>query len=255
MRAASQRRGHSRQPAQPAQPARSAAVVSELDRYRYRLFRAGMSIAEIATRERVGVKAVDQSILRVRIEISAYSSEETDMATRKVFVEKLPEAALTISEAMQAKSTVDCLIVEHDPETGETTQVKGLTYIPDHATRLQAVGALRQLLQAVQPKVPLVNVNAPTQNNFALGQGQQPAQLSQPTSAEAIIRAIRAERGLALTDGASTVTVEGNALAVVEKDEELEDDLEGDDDDDNEKVDEEGEEGEGAAPEEPAEDD
>ena len=119
--------------------------------------------------------------------------------------------------------------------------------VPDHKTRLSGHSALIELISSIKANVPLsqVNVDNRSQTNNLLG---LPAHASGPSSAEAVIREIRAARGLALTDGA---VVEGNAnpIALAEIDTELAEEME-EDGDDEEDNDEEGSEDSGESEDE-----
>jgi hypothetical protein len=201
------------------------------DRHRFDLFRAGVSVAEIATRDRVPVTHVEKSILRCREERQRYSQEAVEVAVRQTVLAKLPEASKAISGALQAtrKETVSVVI--------EGEQMEETVDVPDHHTRLKGNTALIELLTAIKVNAPMVNVDARQQTQNVLG---LPAHTGQPSSAEAIIREIRAARGLALTDGATAET--GNVAAVAEVDTELAEEMEDEDDDeDEESEDEDGE--------------
>lgn len=198
---------------------RTTPQINAVDRHRYNLFREGVSLAEIATRDRVTLAQVERSILRCREERQQYSQEAVEVAVRRTVLEKLPESARAISGALQATRHQLVTVVVTDPETEKPVEMQESVEVPDHKTRLSGHSALIELITSIKANVPLsqVNVDARSLTNNNLG---LPAQSSGPSSAEAVIREIRAARGLALTDGA---TVEGNVnpIALQEVDVEL----------------------------------
>lgn len=201
------------------------------DRRRYYASKAGRSSEEIAKDEGVEPSTVEGSITRVRTEYQKFTTEEAGIAVRKALFDILPVVKRTVLGAMDATQLVEQKVIERDPETGATVQLQESVEVPDHYVRLKGVDAFRQVLAVVQPKDPAIVVNANTQNNI-LNQAA-PSVAGQLTSPEAVIRAIRAERGYALTDGkAESVPVE----EVDEEDESGEDDP---DDDDGEYAEEE----------------
>ena len=218
---------------------RQTPGISQADRHRYNLFRDGVSPAEIATRDRVTVSQVERSVLRCREERQRYSQEAVEVAVRRTVLERLPQSSEAISGALTATRKERIAVVVTDPETGEAIQMENSVDVPDHKTRLSGHSALIELISSIKANVPLsqVNVDNRSQTNNLLG---LPAHASGPSSAEAVIREIRAARGLALTDGA---VVEGNAnpIALAEVDvelaEELEDDPEEDEEDSEEEQD------------------
>ena len=225
-----------------------------VDMRRYMDWRAGISALEISARENVRVATIEASIERMRNFAAANTAEMAELSIRAVVRERLPDAAIVIQAAMGA-TTSEAVVVGHD-EDGNPQ----LEYIekPDHKIRLEAVDKVRALFSASQPKTPLVAVNnsntVNTQNNAAgmLGTGSSatlipgmPAQLS----SEAIIRQIRAERGLALP---SETTPDAPPPVLVERDMELDADLDDEDESTDinaelEIVDDEYQDGEGEA--------
>lgn len=211
----------------------SPPQITSADRHRYNLFRDGVSTAEIATRDRVGVAQVEKSILRCREERQRYSQEAIEVAVRRTVLERLPQSSEAISGALTATRKERIAVIVTDPETNQPVQMENTVDVPDHKTRLSGHSALIELISSIRANVPMVNVDARSQTNNVLG---IPAHTAGPSSAEAVIREIRAARGLALTDGA---VVEGtaNPVAMAEIDielaEELEDDEEGDEDEED----------------------
>lgn len=225
-------------------PRASIPAINGVDRRRYRLFRDGMSAAEIATRDRATLAQVEKSILKCRDERQMYSQEAVEIAVRKTVLEKLPEAAQVISEAAKATKYEGVKVLVEDPDTGRKAVMDDSLEVPDHTTRLKAHSALIELISSIKVPVPLSQVNVDarslTQNNLGL-----PAQTGQPSSAEAVIREIRAARGLALTDGATTEQ-EGNAPPMIEVDTELAEELEEDGEDEESEEDDGGDDSEDA---------
>lgn len=219
-------------------PRVSIPAINGVDRHRYRLFRDGMSAAEIATRDRVTLAQVEKSILKCRDERQMYSQEAVEIAVRKTVLEKLPESAEAISGALQATRKQEVTVIIEGEQLTDTVDV------PDHTTRLKGHSALIELISSIKVPVPLsqVNVDARSQTNNVLG---LPAQTGQPSSAEAVIREIRAARGLALTDGATTEQ-EGNAPPMIEVDQELEEELAEDGEDEESEEDDGGDDSEDA---------
>ena len=207
-------------------PSRSSPQITAADRHRYNLFRDGVSLAEIATRDRVAVSQVERSILRCREERQRYSQEAAEVEVRRHVLSLLPDASKAIHGALGATRKERIAVVVTDPETGDSVQMENTVDVPDHKMRLNGNSAMIDLLTAIKANAPMVNVDARSQTNNVLG---LPAHTSGPSSAEAVIREIRAARGLALTDGA---TVEGtaNPVALAEVDVELAEELEDDPD-------------------------
>ena len=204
--------------------------ITSADRHRYRLYREGVSVAEIATRDRVTIAQVERSILRCREERQQFSQEAVEIAVRRTVLERLPEASVAISGALQATKKETVSVVVEGTEMSETVDV------PDHRTRLEGNSALIQLIASIKANVPLsqVNVDARSQTQNVLGMPGM--NQGNPSSAEAIIREIRSARGLALTDGA-TIISGANPPALEEVDTELSEEMEEYDDDDDEAED------------------
>jgi hypothetical protein len=180
----------------------------------------------------VPVGQVEKSILRCREERQTYSQEAVDVAVRRTVLARLPEASMAISGALGAMRYQNITVLVKDPETEESVEMSESVEVPDHKTRLSGHSALVELLNSIKVQGPMVNFDARSQTNNVLG---LPAHIQgQPSSAEAIIREIRAARGLALTDGA---VVEGNAnpIALAEIDVELAEELEEDESDEDEE--------------------
>jgi hypothetical protein len=180
----------------------------------------------------VPVGQVEKSILRCREERQTYSQEAVDVAVRRTVLARLPEASMAISGALGAMRYQNITVLVKDPETEESVEMSESVEVPDHKTRLSGHSALVELLNSIKVQGPMVNVDARSQTNNVLGLPTHTQ--GQPSSAEAIIREIRAARGLALTDGA---VVEGNAnpIALAEIDVELAEELEEDESDEDEE--------------------
>ena len=186
---------HRRPPQRPSSP----DAPTPIDRRRWSDFRAGISVEELATRENVRVGTIDKSIDKMRTFAARVSQESTEMATRELYLNQLPNATHVFEEALLATKLESYAIV--NPDTGET-EVRERE-VADHVTRLKAMEQLKGLLASIQPKQPMVAVDARTQIN----NGQQSGQSHQGAlSAESIIRQIRADKNLALGSGAPTST-------------------------------------------------
>lgn len=201
-----------------------------VDMRRYMDWRAGISAAEIAARENKRVATIETSIERMRVYAAANSAEMSELAVRAVARETLPQAKLAIEGAFTAVRS-EPVTVGYD-ELGNPK----IDYIerPDHKTRLEAIDRIRALFASAQPKTPLLSL---TNNNTVNTQNNLQAGLpgGSPTSSEAIIRQIRSERGLALP---ADIGPEQTTAVLVERDMELNDDLEDADDEDSEDAEE-----------------
>ncbi len=212
-----QRTARARRRARRQSSSSTSATPTATDMRRYMDWRAGISVAELAARENVRLGTIEASIQRTRSFAAENSSEMTEIAVRRVAREVLPEAKQVIEGAMSATRYVP-FTTGYDDEGNPLTEYRETV---DHQTRLEAVDRVRALFTAAQPKTPMVAVNNSNtvnmQNNLhALGAAGQ-------LSAEAVIRQIRAERGLALP---SETSPEQAAAALVEHDMELKGDLE-----------------------------
>lgn len=217
-------------------PPRRTSSITAADRRRYYDWKAGMGLPELATKYGVGVSTIENSIQVCRAEAQQFSQEAVETEVRRTVIEKLPEVSQVISEAAKATKYERIKVLVEDPDTGKRVVMDDSLEVPDHATRLNANSSFIQLLSAIKVNAPMVSVDARTQTQNVLG---LPAHTSgQPTSAEAVIREIRAARGLALTDGGTQASTD-NPVALAEVDEELAEELE----DDEEGDDEEGEDG------------
>ena len=199
--------------------------ITASDRRRYYDWKSGMGLPELATRHRVTVSAIERSIQVCRAEAQQFSQEAVETEVRRTVIEKLPEVSQVISEAAKATKYEKVKVLIEDPDTGKRVVMDDSLEVPDHATRLNANSSFIQLLSAIKINAPMVSVDARHQTQNVLG---LPAHSTgQPTSAEAVIREIRAARGLALTDGVVQGSTESPA-ALAEVDEELADELEED---------------------------
>ncbi len=241
---------HTRQPRERAATPASAAArarisslsspPSPLDRRRYFDFRAGKSAEEIAAQESVKLPTVLKSIEKMRAHAAEFSAESAELATREVYMRNLEEASQVLARALRATKNqpVTRVIGKHDPLSGDYYEEAVVVdeEVPDLAMQLKGQDALQRLLASVQPKSPMVTVDARSQTNIAGGAtlqsglpgGGAPLALS----AEAIIRQVRADRGLALPSGAES-TQQALPVAVIEQDSEL-DELEDDDEESDE---------------------
>lgn len=187
---------------------RASIALSPLDRTRYFDYRAGISPAELAARENVQLDTIEKSITKMRSHLAAHSQESVELATREIYLNRLPDANLVFQEALTA--TIKQTRIEQQErwntitEQYDTVDVTVETDVADHATRLKATETLKSLLASTIPKTPMVAVDARSQTvnmpggagGAGLAAGQQQGLLgSGALSAEAIIRQIRASRG------------------------------------------------------------
>lgn len=209
--------------------------ITASDRRRYYDWKSGMGLPELATRHRVTVSAIERSIQVCRAEAQQFSQEAAEVEVRRTVLDLLPRASTAISDALTATKKEVISVVVGGEVMRETMDV------PDHTVRLKGNSAVIELLSAIRVNAPMVSVDARHQTQNVLG---LPAHATgQPTSAEAVIREIRAARGLALTDGVVQGSTESPA-ALVEVDEELADELEEDEESDDEEPDEQDEDAE-----------
>jgi hypothetical protein len=175
---------------------------SLLDHHRYWANRAGQSVAELATSEKVTEEVVAASLLRVRNDNERYSSLGAGVEVRKLLFQSLPKIRLAIDEALGATRLEGKEVIIFDRETGKAETTKEPVERPDHDTRLRAIDGVRTLLSVVQPKDPAVQIVSNSQTNI-LNQAALPAGEGHTglTSPEAVIRMIQNQRTHALTDG------------------------------------------------------
>jgi hypothetical protein len=182
--------------------------------------RNGIGIAELATREQVKLSTIERSLQVMRAYTATNSQEATELATRATFLRALPTVEDIFHRAATATQPQERRIL--NPDTQETFLVDEV--VPDIKTQLSGAEMIRKFMEAVQPRQPAmaVNVNASataqsaTFNAASSGQG--------PISAEAIIREIRQQRGLAAPQEIVTRIV--TAPVTEDVDSELAEDLE-----------------------------
>lgn len=190
------------------------------DERRHRAFKSGMSVKEIAEQEDVQEKTIEFSLQRVRADNQGYSSEETTLQIRKLIVKHLPKAFKVLDEAMDATKLESRQVVALDSLTGKAVQLQESVRVADHEIRLKAHGEYRGLVSVVQPREPLITIDQRSQTNI-MNSSATPVTPNSLTSPEAVIRAIRAQRGLALADGVAAAEA-----ADGEEDEEFDEDEE-----------------------------
>jgi hypothetical protein len=194
-----------------------------------------MGLPEIATRYGVTVSTVERSIQKCRAEVQRYSQEAAEVQIRQAVLGLLPQATTAIQGSLTATKKETVTVIVTDPDTEKQVEMSESVDVPDHHTRLKGNSAMIELLTAIKVNAPMVNVDARTQTQNVLGLPQHAS--GQHSSAEAVIREIRAARGLALTDGA-VVESTANPVALAEVDVELEDELAEEEGDDEEPEDE-----------------
>lgn len=217
-----------------------APTPSAVDQRRYYDFRSGISAEELATRENVRLATIEKSIQAMLAYQSRFSQDAAEVATRQLYLEVLPHAGVALVDAMAATrtNTRKSQKLVMDDRTGEPRWVDEeiVEHEPDHKTRLEATRALQGLMAAVQPKTPMVQVDARQQHLHAPGAGQGsplglPSHTSGALSVESILRAVRSEQGL---DNGSGVKQLGNGdqpLPSADRDFELEAEMAEDEDD------------------------
>lgn len=213
----------------PPSPSSSAVSPSPVDRRRWEDLSSGISPEELAARENVRLPTILKSRDTMRTYLARYSQAATETEVRRLFVEALPDAARVFSEGMQATETIHKQVVRErmNARTGEIEEYvdEEVTIVPDHATRAKFLSELTKLNQSIQPKSPLLAIDARSQTNNLnqLGAG---AATAGALSFESITRQIRAERGLSLGPGDPSPTISSPAtLAPIEVDYELQEEL------------------------------
>jgi hypothetical protein len=222
-----------------AQRARHTAEPGAADRRRYHAFKSGMIVADIAAQEGVKESTVEESIRKVRADNQRYSGEETAIQVRKILLQHLPQVSEALSRGMTATKLVTRQVVALDSLTGNAVQLQESIREADHDTQLKAVNEWRGVAVAVQPREPLVSIDQRSQTNIM--NTATPVTPNSLTSPEAVIRAIRAQRGLALADGVQAATIDA-VVAHATDAEDAEGDEDGDElDEDEDSEDEDGE--------------
>jgi hypothetical protein len=187
------RPAHTRPPTHARNPL-LAEPVTALDSKRWQDSRRGISKEELATRENVKLSTIQKSLDKMDAHAAAVSQESVEMATRQLYLESLAGVQDAIVDAIAAMKTEQRVITNKD--TGETEIVEIQT--ADHATRMKAIDQLKGLLVSIQPKTPLMTVDARTQIN---NPGHPQLGSGSTISTESIIRQIRAQPNFLLTDG------------------------------------------------------
>lgn len=186
-----------------ANPRLDRSAITQIDRARYFDNLAGISAEELASRENVKLSTITRSLEKMRAHSHRFSQTSVILKANELFASKLDDVSKVIDDGLNATVVVVRQVVKTrwNPELGADEQYMDEVHelLPDHATRIKTMDYLSKLHERVQPKQPLVAVDARTQiqNN----QAQLPGNTSGIISSEAIIRHIRAERGLSLGDG------------------------------------------------------
>jgi len=198
-----------RAPRRAKDPSSSCAPPTPTDFRRYRAHRAGQTTDEIAADDRTTPAAVEASLRRVRVDNARFSPEATGIEVRRSLLAHAQQMDQVFTDAFAATRLRTRSIIKPDPMTGELRTLEESEEYADHDTRLKAVDTMRALLSVVQPRDPAVVVTSNSQTNI-LNQGALPGAGQQQglTSPEAVIRQIRAQRGLSLTDGTSGTSAE-----------------------------------------------
>ena len=212
-----------------AQSASPQLDPSPVDRRRWEDLSSGISPEELAARENVRLPTILKSRDTMRSYLARYSQTAAETEVRRVFVQALPDAARVFQEGMSATTTITKQVIRerYNPRTEEMEEYVDteVEVVPDHAMRAKFLTELTKLNQSIQPKTPLVSVDARSQTNnlHQLGSGTPTAGA---LSFESITRQIRAERGLSLGPGdPSPLPPLQPSLLPVEVDYELQDEL------------------------------
>lgn len=196
-----------------------SAPLTDTDQRRWFDFRAGTSAEELAVRENVKLDTILASLNRMRAHQERNSQASAETAVRELFLERLPQAAGVFIDAMNATTTQTRTEVVHEfneeTQRNEWVDKEVTESVPDHQLRLKAVDSLKSLLASIQPKTPMVQVDARSQTNFnngLMGGSADPASQQRAISFESIMRQYRLEKGLSdvkeLTDGGDSAAVE-----------------------------------------------
>jgi hypothetical protein len=118
---------------------------------RYDRNKAGESIAEIAEKDKVSEKAVQDSIRNVQLYRSRYTHEAANQAISEIIVEKAQKVGKAIDNGLEAYQEY-----EITDKRGRKRRVRR----PDVSAQMRAVGEYRQLAVVIQPKsAPSTHVN------------------------------------------------------------------------------------------------
>lgn len=219
----------------------TTTTLTDTDMSRWFDFRAGTSAEEIAARENVKLETVMASLSRMRAHQERNSQASAETAVREMFLERLPQASGVFIEAMNATTTQTRTEVVHEfneeTQRNEWVDKEVTEQVPDHQLRLKAVDSLKALLQSVQPKTPMVQVDARSQTNFnngLLGAGAaSPESQQRAISFESIMRQRRLEMGLSdikeLTDGGDAAATESAERDMDKDNVDVDDDADADD--------------------------
>ena len=133
---------------------KDVVLYSAKDRYRYARFKAGQSPEEIALQDKISIARVKASIRAVEIQNSLYGLDALEVSQSEIVMYNKERQKIAISEALVAEKKV---YAEQGEFVGEVIATE-----PDHETRLQAVGELRQIVAALgvrHSKGPSQNIN------------------------------------------------------------------------------------------------
>jgi len=177
----------------PPPPKPRSDSPTSLDWQRWRDFRSGMSVKEIAARENIKLSTVEKSLEKMRGHAARNSQESVELATREVYLDQLPNAISVFERALHAKKSETQYIFNPDTQESKPMTVE----VDDIDTQLSAIDKLKALLAGVTPKTPMVAVDARTQINNPASAQLGPGALS----SESIIRQVRAQPNYQLSDG------------------------------------------------------
>lgn len=217
---------------------RSRAPSLSADERRYHLLRSGVPVEEQAARENVRVDTIRASIERQQSHASQFSLDSVNQRYREQLDSKLDTAFAALESVLLAEvaaeeppaATQEVLIGESPDSSAVTATVStSRPARPDYHLRLKAFREFKEAWASLQPKSPLVAVDARSQtqiNNPALMPGS-----GQALSSEAIIRQAIAAKGLTALPSSTggeiipAIMSHPAAPAFVEVDQELQEEL------------------------------
>jgi hypothetical protein len=145
---------------------------------RYLNSKAGIPLIELAKRENVSVKTIQESIRTMEAYESRNSEGQLQLAVRDMIISLAPQAKESLSGLMLATTTVE----KTNPKTGQKEYISE----PDKITRLESLKVYNGMVAAAQPKVSPVSLSVSQNNN------NQTAVLSAAETTEERLRRLKA---------------------------------------------------------------
>ena len=158
----------------------------------YRFHELGMSKADIAREDGVGIAAVDLSLMRVRAHRARYNSAAVIASQSKLILETAELEKAALAAALQATTMEQTGVDDEDKPVFEP--------VPNHQIRLQASEIITEKVAAIQPKGNGKSINVQT-NVGVVSQPQGPAAPPRGLTVEERLRELQAKRQGLLTDG------------------------------------------------------